>query len=154
MMSCFIRLLCRSETRLTVGFVTDFLRDGVYFEVLPDIEAEPSSDMSSRFERIDIQYDKKKRPVIITSAVGDEVTEEVAELIELARLSGISDLLRQQIAATRQIVAIEIDRDKLTEDVWGFCDCIEAEIAAQLDGIIFVPDDGIYDMKLQLMERM
>lgn len=153
-MTYVIRILCRSDARLSVGFIADFLRDGVYFDVPPAIEAEPSSDAASEFERIEIQYDQHKRPLIITSAVGEEVRQEIEDINEIARRSGISKHLLQRIEATRQIVAIEVDRERLTEDAWTFCDCIETAIASKSDGVIFVPDDGIYDLKLQLIERL
>ena len=153
-MSYFIRALCRNDSRLTVGFVAEFLRDGVYFETMPEMVAQPSSETYSEFERIDIQYDAQKRPIIITAAIGEEVTNEVAELNELARRSGISKQLRQRIGDTRQVIAIEVDRERLTKDAWTFCDCFESAIASKLDAVIFAPDDGIYDANLRLIESL
>jgi YD repeat-containing protein len=147
-MSYAIRILCRSDARLTVGFIADFVRDGVYFEVFPVIEAEPSADTVSEFERIEIQYDKQKRPIVVTSTVGEEALQEIKDINDMAGRSGVSKLLLQRIAATHQVVAIEVDREKLTDDAWAFCDCIESSIARKLDGVIFVPDDGIYDPQL------
>ncbi len=153
-MSYFLRVLCQSDSRFTVRTISDFLRDGQYFETMPHVEAVPSQALDSQFERIDVVYDGRKRPIIITSTVGKDLTEELSELTEMARRAGISSSILQHITSTRQIVAIEVDRDHLTEEAWRFCDCLEAFIASELKGIVFAPEDGFYDKRLQLMQRV
>ena len=150
-MSYFLSLLCRWSQPLTVGFVSEFLEEGVFFDETPELHASPSADLDSEFDRIEVRYHPKRRPIIIESSSPELVAEETAEIVDLARSRKVPKAIPQQLVSVRQIIAFELDQPRLTEDAWVFCDCLEAVIAKKLDAIIYAPDDGFYDKNLKLI---
>lgn len=150
--SYFISVLCRSNDRLKVETIAEFLEDGVFFEQEPTLQVSVGNVTKGVFELIEIRYHKSKRPILLS--VDRDVTEELEELADVARESGSPKQLLKRIAETKQIFAVEIDQPNLTEEAWAFCDCLEAYVASLLDGIVYAQDDGFYDKKLKLIQRV
>ena len=48
-----------------------------------------------------------------------------------------------------QIFAIEVKPEGLPEDTWRMLDGVESYIASELDGLVYIPDEGIYDKELR-----
>lgn len=153
-MSYFLSLLCRSSQPLTVGFVSEFLEEGVFFDETPELRASPSADLDCEFDRVEVRYHPKRRPIIIESSSPELVAEETAEILDRARSRKVPKAILQHLASVTQIIAFELDQPRLTEDAWVFCDCIEADIAEKLDAIIYAPDDGFYDKDLKLIHAL
>jgi hypothetical protein len=51
--------------------------------------------------------------------------------------------------ASRRTVDLDVDPAGLTEDAWDACDAVERLVASRLDGIVYVPGEGVYDERLQ-----
>ncbi len=60
----------------------------------------------------------------------------------------------EKFAASKQIIAIEIDYLGLTNAAWKMLDCLEAYLAKKLSGIVYAPYDGFYDEELQLIYNL
>jgi hypothetical protein len=152
--SYFLSLLCRCSQPLTVGFVSEFLEEGVFFDETPELYAFPTADLDSGFERIEVRYHPKRRPIIIESSSAELVKEETSEILDLWRSRKAPNAILKHLASVTQIIAFELDQPRMTDEAWSFCDCIEAHIAKKLDAIIYAPDDGFYDQDLQLIHAL
>ncbi len=45
--------------------------------------------------------------------------------------------------------ALDIDPAGLPDEVWQMLDAVESHVASELDGVIYVPDEGFYDKGLK-----
>ncbi|MGA9379968.1 MAG: hypothetical protein WBV73_14495 [Phormidium sp.] len=159
-MSYFLRVFCQSNQTVSHSEIADFIRDGYYFDEPPPIEvqlrAEGANETDWKF--INVDYQTGKRPVSIQRNVNDKVLQqEIDEIIEIISRYGQSELqqnLARKIAASQQVIAIEIVPQSLTDAAWGMLDCLEAHLAKTLSGIIYAPDDGFYDEKLQPIYKL
>ncbi len=62
--------------------------------------------------------------------------------------------LVEKLAASKQIIAIEIDYSGLTDAAWEMLDCLETYLVKKLSGIVYAPDDGFYDEELQPIYKL
>lgn len=154
-MSYFLRVLCQSTQLLTSQEITDFIQNGCFFDEKPRFELrQGAADAGETYwKSITVYYQPGKRPVIIERNVSDKLLQqEVSEIIAILKsswhLNQHPDLL-STIAATKQIIAIELDPVGLTEAGWEMLDCLEAHLASSLSGIIYAPNQGFYDRNLQ-----
>lgn len=159
-MSYFLRVFCQSPQLVPSNEITDFIRDGWYFDEPPNFEVQPSAEAhdETHWKFITIHYQTDKRPVRIELNVNDQLlASEIEETIEVICQSG---RLKQQqnlvdkLAASKQIIAIEIDYLGLTDAAWEMVDCLEAYLAKKLSGIVYAPDDGFYNEELQPIYKM
>ena len=119
------------------------------FEVQPSAEAEDET----HWKFITVHYQTKKRPVRIELNLNDKLLQqeidEVIDIISQSRQLNQQQALIQKLAASQQIIAIEIDYSGLTDAAWEMLDCLEAYLAKKLSGIVYAPEDGFYDEDLQ-----
>ena len=154
-MSYFLRVFCQSSELVPISEITDFIQNGCYFEeqlrfvvrkVKPDAE-------ETHWQSLTVHYETGKRPIAIERNVNDQLLhQEVNETIEILKLSEPSRQLSEiidKLRTTKQIIAIEIDFDGLTDAGWEMLDCLEAHLASILSGIVYAPSDGFYDGHLQ-----
>jgi hypothetical protein len=159
-MSYFLRVFCQSPQLVPSNEITDFIRDGWYFDEPPKFEVQPRAEAEdeTHWKSITVHYQTNKRPVRIEFNVNDQLLQqEIEETIEVIRKSG--KLNQQQnlidkFAASKQIIAIEIDYLGLTNAAWKMLDCLEAYLAKKLSGIVYAPDDGFYDEELQPIYKL
>jgi hypothetical protein len=90
--------------------------------------------------------------------VNDQLlTSKIEETIEVIHKSGQLNQqqnLVEKLAASQQIIAIEINYSGLTDAAWEMLDCLEAYLAKKLSGIVYAPDDGFYDEELQPIYKL
>lgn len=154
-MSYFLRVFCQSPQLVPSKEITDFIRDGWYFDEPPNLEVQPSAEAQdeTHWKFIILYYQTNKRPVRIELNVNDQLLQqEIEETIEVIRKLGQLNQqqnLIEKLAASKQIIAIEIDYSGLTDAVWEMLDCLEAYLSKKLSGIVYAPEDGFYDENLQ-----
>jgi hypothetical protein len=159
-MSYFLRVFCQSPQRVPSNEITDFIRDGWYFDEPPNFEVQPSAEAQddTHWKFITVNYRTNKRPVRIELNLNDQVLQqEIEETIEIIGKSGQLNQqqnLVEKLAASKQIIAIEIDYLGLTDAAWEMLDCLEAYLARKLSGIVYAPDDGFYDEELQPIYKL
>lgn len=159
-MSYFLRVFCQSDQPIDSSEILDFIVDGCYFDETPHFEVDKSSegDSLTPWKSLTVHYQTGKRPITISRNVNDFFLDsEVKETIEIIELSSKSHLppdLVNKLAASKQVIALEIDPVGLTDDGWAMLDCLEAYLASRLSGIIYAPDDGFYDPKLQPLYKL
>jgi hypothetical protein len=154
-MSYFLRGFCQSPQLVPSNEITDFIRDGWYFDEPPKFEVQPSAEAEdeTHWKFITLHYQTNKRPVRIELNVNDQLLQqEIDEAIDIISQSGQlnqqQDLI-QKLATTKQVIAIEIDYSGLTDAAWEMLDCLEAYLAKKLSGIVYAPEHGFYDENLQ-----
>ena len=159
-MSYFLRVFCQSPQLLPSNEITDFIRDGWYFDEPPHFEVQSSAeaDDETHWKLITVHYQTDKRPVRIELNVNDQLlASEIEGTIEVIRKSGQLNQqqnLVEKLAASQQVIAIEIDYLGLTDAAWEMLDCLEAYLAKKLSGIVYAPDDGFYDEALQPIYKL
>jgi hypothetical protein len=159
-MSYFLRVLCQSPQLVPSNEIIDFIRDGWYFDEPPHFEVQPSAEAQdeTHWKFITVHYQEDKRPVRIELNLNDQLLQqEIEETIEVIRKSGKLNQqqnLIEKLAASKQIIAIEIDHSGLTDAAWEMLDCLEAYLAKELSGIVYAPDDGFYDENLQPIYKL
>jgi hypothetical protein len=159
-MSYFLRIFCQSPQLVPSNEITDFIRDGWYFDEPPKFEVQPSAEAEdeTHWKFITVHYQTDKRPVRIELNVNDQLLQqEIEETIEIIRKSGQLNQqqnLVEKLADSQQVIAIEIDYSGLTDAVWEMLDCLEAYLAKKLSGILYAPEDGFYDENLQPIYKL
>ncbi len=135
--------------------ITEFIRNGYYFDESPQIEVKQHPENSHRegWEFINIHYQADKRPISIQITPKDQLLrEEIAEALAFLNQPNQGQQqqqLIQKISSSQQLIAIEIDAPGLPDSAWEMLDCLEAYLAKELSGLIYAPDDGFYDEFLQ-----
>ncbi|MCA1992914.1 MAG: hypothetical protein LDL41_12895 [Coleofasciculus sp. S288] len=159
-MSYFLRIFCQNPQSVPSNEITDFIRDGWYFDEPPNFEVQPSTEAEdeTHWKCITIHYQPDKRPVRIELTLNDQLLQqEIEETIEAIRQSGQLNQqqnLVEKLAASKQIIAIENDYLGLTDAAWEMLDSLEAYLAQKLSGIIYAPDDGFYNEELQPIYKL
>ena len=159
-MSYFLRVFCQSPQSVPSNAITDFIRDGWYFDEPPNFEVQPSAEAEddTHWKFITVHYQTNKRPVRIELNLNDQLLQqEIEETIEVIRKSGQLNQqqnLVEKLAASKQVIAIEIDYLGLTDAAWEMLDYLEAYLAKKLCGIVYAPDDGFYDEELQPIYKL
>lgn len=159
-MSYFLRVFCQSSELVPISEITDFIQDGSYFEeqsrfVVCNVKSDAEE---THWQSLTIHYETGKRPIVIERNINDELLhQEVKETIEMLKLcepSRQQSEIIDQLSATKQVIAIEIDFDGLRDAAWEMLDCLEAHLASILSGIIYAPNDGFYDRHVQLIYQL
>jgi hypothetical protein len=152
-LSTIISIWCRGEASVAPRELGSLVEEGAYFEA-PEFEPGLDSDAGSdpQWDLMTIRYEQKLRPIVIRASEIDatsaaEIIEEIGETFGRHRLDSTS--IRNHIESSRRIIEIDIDPSSLTDDAWEACDVIEHYLAARLSGLIYVPDEGVYDSSLQ-----
>jgi hypothetical protein len=120
-MSYFLRVFCQSPQLVPSNEITDFIRDGWYFDEPPNFEVQPSEEAQdeTHWKFITVHYQTNKRPVRIELNVNDQLLQqEIEETIEVIRKSGQLNQqqnLVEKLAASKQVIAVEIDYSGLTD---------------------------------------
>jgi hypothetical protein len=159
-MSYFLRVFCQSPQLVPSNEITDFIRDGCYFDEPPNFEVQPSAEAQdeTHWKFITVHYQTNKRSVRIELNINDQLLQqEIEERIEVIRKSGQlnpQQNLIEKLAASKQVIAIEIDYSGLTDAAWEMLDCLEAYLAKKLSGIVYAPEDGFYDANLQPIYKL
>lgn len=154
-MSYFLRVFCQSAEFLPSQEISEFIQNGYFFDEMPSLRVNPdvANTSESAWQSIHINYQNGKRPIIIQRNVSDRLLQqEIKEITEKLNYSpGVSQNTQiiQHLRNTKQIIAFEIDFNGLTDAGWEMLDCLEADLASKLTGIIYAPDDGFYDENLQ-----
>jgi hypothetical protein len=159
-MSYFLRIFCQSPQLVPSNEITDFIRDGWYFDEPPNFEVQPTAEAEdeTHWKFITVHYQTNKRPIRIERNINDQLLQqEIEETIEVIRKSGPLNQqqnLIEKLAASKQIIAIEIDYSGLTDAAWEMLDCLEAYLAKRLSGILYAPEDGFYDENIQPIYKL
>ncbi len=154
-MSYFLRVFCQSAELLPSQEISEFIQNGYFFDEMPSLRVHPdvANTSESDWQSIHIHYQNGKRPIIIQRNVNDRLLQqEIKEITaKLNSSPGVSQNTKiiQHLRNTNQIIAFEIDFNGLTDAGWEMLDCLEADLASKLTGIIYAPYDGFYDEKLQ-----
>lgn len=159
-MSDFLRVFCQSDQSIDSSEIIDFIVEGCYFDETPRFEVrfDGEGDSKTDWKSLTVHYLSSKRPITLERNVNDVLLNlEVKETIKIIALSEKSHLptdLVNKLVASKQVIAVEIDPVGLTDDGWAMLDCLEVMLASRLSGIIYAPDDGFYDPKLQPLYKL
>jgi hypothetical protein len=150
-MSYYFRLICRSSLPPPAQLLLDFVYDGWYFDVKPQIELRQENQES--WDRLVIHYADNKRPVmLINTGPGPLLEVEIRQMRVALSNVMIDDAIKRTLShldEASRIIAIEIDPIGLTDNAWTMIDCLQSFIARDYRGLIYAPDDGYYDASLQ-----
>jgi len=159
-MSYFLRIFGRSAQPITRREIADFIAAGSFFD--DDLRFEPSPDSPESAEEnwtaLNVQYDREKRPIRFERNVGDVLLkEEVQELLfvlDKSRKTQAQQEVLRALQGAAQVISIEVNRESASEDCWEMLDAVEAFLAERCDGIVYAPDDGFFDKKLQPLYKL
>ena len=156
-MPAFLNVFCRSARSVSLEELREFVNSGVFFEepvrLIPGPESPEPAD--PEWTQVEIHYQQGKRPVILSRFVHPERIHEHREEV-LEEIRGSASQAQnvdpiQHLRACQQLFVFEVDPLGATEECWSMVDAIEAWLARQLDGLIFVSEEGLYDATLQLV---
>jgi hypothetical protein len=142
-----IWIFCRAKPA-PVSAIAEFIEEGVYFDTDPDLALEDSL--------LRVQYAPDRAPVVIRG-LADPAAVEAAKARAREALRSAEEEpepaadARSSLDAATAAVAVEINRDNLTDEAWFMVDSVEACIAATCQGLVWAPGDGFYDASLQLV---
>ncbi len=154
-MSYFLRVFCKSSELLPSKEILDFIQNGYFFDEMPRFEFQNGAVNTSQsdWQSIKVHYQNGKHPITIERNVNDQLLrQEIKEIIESLALSHLSNKQAEiihHLSNSKQVIAIEIDPIGLIDAGWEMLDCLEARLASTLSGIVYAPDEGFYDEKLQ-----
>lgn len=159
-MSYFIRIFCQSTQNLTRREIQEFVVGGIHFDKHPvfiPAFLDPVS-MLDHWQQLDIIYDPDRQPVRIYRNMDDRLLEdqirELNDLIATVVAPDSQQPLRDAVNNARQVFAIEIDREGLSEEAWAMLDSLEAYLAGNMMGLVYAPDDGFYGSGLELLYKI
>lgn len=154
-MSTYFRIICTSDTKITVDEIIQFLQDGFFIEQPPQYVRDRDEIYDGG--RLLIIHDPQKRPIIVAGNLQDELfqreIDEFLEVLERVTDEDAKTQLRMHLTQSKQIIAIEIAPQNLSQDAWHMLDSLEAYFARQLQGIVYAPDDGFFDDSLTAIYR-
>jgi hypothetical protein len=152
-MSYFIRIFCESDAPVIRRELAEFIKEGAYF-VDPSFSPPPESNeaLQPRWQSFVVYYHPGKRPIVFQRLDGDCASMETRELAD--RISSLAagdpaHLILTKLQKVKQVFVIELDPVGLTEGAWLMLDCIEAFLARSCGGLIYAPDDGVFDADLR-----
>jgi hypothetical protein len=154
-MSQFIYVFCQDDSPVGTKEIAEFIEEGSYFDNPPKISSEPASaqEDGTGWTELKIEYKARKRPVILHRGTrSEEFMEEVEEAIEALESGNLaenhSDLV-SRLKGTKQLIVFELDSKGATEDCWEMVDNMEAWIAQERKGLIYVSGEGFYNAELE-----
>lgn len=153
-------VFCQSPQLVPSREITDFIRDGRYFDEPPHFEVQLNRKATdeNQWKLITVHYQTDKRPVFIELNANDQILQqEIEETIDIIRKSGQLNQqqnLVQKLTASKQVITIETVQSYLTDAAWEMLDCLEAYLAKRLSGIVYVLDDSFYDENLQPIYKL
>lgn len=146
-MSLIIHILCRSDRTITPRDIKGWF---ARTELLPDMTVKPDAKAFPE-GGIEIRYKGAQRPITIYHEEAEgtrKLVEEVLEELE-ADPPVVKPPLRRRLLASVQTIDIDISPEHVDELIWTAIDAVEAEIANEYDGVIYVPGEGFYNRKLK-----
>jgi hypothetical protein len=159
-MSYFIRIICTKSRVITRRELANFIIEGAYFDNEPRFRPTPESTESAdeAWGSLVVHYDPERRPIEFERNAADAVhrqeIEELLFILEVSKDTKIKRRIQEHLKDTKQIYAIEINPDGLTDDCWEMLDNVESFIAREVGGIIYTSDEGFYDENLQRIYRL
>ncbi len=159
-MTYFIRIFCQSQQIIPRYNIGQFILDGVHFadqpEFTPDLKDGESRLVN--WDSFQIRYTPDQHPIILMCNSGDDLFEaernELIDLIPQLVNAPIQHDLIDNLTTSTQVIAIELDRDNLSDEAWEMLDSLEAYLAETLGGLIYAPDDGFYGSGLELLYKI
>jgi hypothetical protein len=147
-------VLCRSDETITSEIMKASISNEHAFEKARTSVEQVEGSLG--WSRITIYWSHEKKPIVLSCYLVDECRSIVNSIAdELPPPHSASHIhVRDRLAETVQAVRIDIDPESLSEAVWTSLDCIEAYIAYRFHGLIFAPDEGLYDEGLALLYPM
>jgi hypothetical protein len=134
----------------------------VYFDEPTFDPSTTSSDIDlENWETLTVVYQKEKRPVQFhrngqDRVLQNEIAEIIAEILDdhgETRSAAVNEII-DHLKASKQVLAIEVDQEGMSEDAWVMADCVEAYIAKNYDGIVYAPDHGFFNAKLKCIYKL
>ncbi len=154
-MSDYFRVMCRADAGISSRDLAQFIIDGSYFDDKPTFEPTGimgRDDSGRDWLFLTIHYDSGRRPIIVWKSTDNRlVQEEIAEASDALTGAGFAAeaTLYESLKSTTVIYALEVNTANLDDDAWSMIDSVEAYLARQGDGIVYVPGDGFFDADLR-----
>ncbi|MDC0709492.1 hypothetical protein POL68_13560 [Stigmatella sp. ncwal1] len=153
-MSLFIHIFCQADKPLRAREITHFIEEGAYFGNPPKVTVSPPSQPDdAQWTELKIEYQARKRPVLLhREARAAEFKDDQDEAIEALQSAGLAkkhEALISRLKDAQQLIVFELDSEKVTEECWEMVDNMEAWIAQELKGLIYVTGEGFYDAELK-----
>lgn len=160
-MSYWVRVLCRRNYPPSRRQVAGWVRS-IKQKVAPDLNVEFSPDFDNLpqdevgWDELQIYFDRSKRPVVLSLDVGESVSaaklNELRELIQAGQ-SRKKKLVLSYIDGCSMLFTAGLNQSSLPQPIRTMLKCLEASMACENDGIIYVPDEAIYDcVRKKLMD--
>lgn len=159
-MSYFIRIFCRSDKIVNCREIASFISDGYFFKQALKFDPPAASLESGNlvWKSFKILYSDERRPIIIEHNIDDEVQKaeirEILDILDISRDSKSKRLVQCFLNSTKHVYSIEIDRENIPGDCWEMLDSLEAFIAKSCDGLVYSPDDGFFNERLDKIYRL
>ena len=156
-MSYFLYIFCRSQSPINRQEITEFIEEGVYFDEDPRYEppAQFGENQGDNWDSFKLYYQDNKKPVTFYRNAQDESLrnqiEDAVDDVEMFGKASKEQSLIRHLEASQQVITVEIDRSDLTEDAWDLINNLERYLAKEYGGVIYAPDDGLYDHDLRLI---
>ncbi|ATB29707.1 hypothetical protein MEBOL_003162 [Melittangium boletus DSM 14713] len=153
-MSQYLRILCRTERPLPRAEIGNFIHEGWFFNAPPRFEPTLDAPEAAHLEwaRFEVHPPGVGRPIVLHYATQDVLAHSIEELIQTLLDAGLETshaALLQRIRASRQLITIEVEPLRMTDDAWEMLDATEAFVARSRDGVVFVSGEAVYDAALQ-----
>jgi hypothetical protein len=159
-MAYTIRMFFRSSTPVSLLEITEIAKDGMYFDEDPRFDPDPNGENvdALNWTSLTIIWSAEKKPVLFRNHYqGDEIRQEIGRLTHILGISKktkagqrVTDHLREAV----RMLAIEMNREEISDEAWAMLDAIEAHLAKKYDGIIFTQEGAFFDKDLKRFYRL
>ena len=152
-MSYSIYVLCTEAEPVTRREVAEFIEEGSYFDEVSFEPSPASADaLDPYWDYLMVCYDRDPQPVVVRRMTGVAL-QDLAAVVEGTFYEQDVEMpaaVASHVAALAQAFELQFHRGgNISEDCWAMMDCLEAHLARSRGGIVFSPDDGIYDADLK-----
>jgi hypothetical protein len=159
--SYYLRIICRSDDPIPSRELVEFILDGMCLEdtdrIRPSIEVVKSA--GGGWIDFGISSGEQRPRIALTRNVAADTifSSELSEIRE-ALLAPVVNVRTTEVLAyldgAKQLIALDVVIEKITDDDWEMLDCLESHIAKHYDGIIYADAEGFYDNSLNLICKL
>ncbi len=143
-------VLCRSAADYPVAQLEELVTAGWFGqeELTASVLSEDAEGHWTRVEFRTGTPDTAPPIALMRSVESADVQTSVEETLEETG-SVLPEEVAAVLPAARQVIGIELRADRLDDDWWEFADVLQAGLARDLDGLVVVLGEGVYDSALQ-----
>ena len=153
-MSYYLSVLCESDERITRSEVIEAMKASWHGpnELTFTTPGFVKDTTEETWKALEVRYSPDKRPIVVHHNYKDKMAAQETSVIseELSeKYEDIPKEILEKVRNTVQIFAFELDRTSVPDECWEMLDCTMGLLAGKLDGIVYAPEDGIFDSNLK-----